>query len=116
MSYQLSYAPHKLGIYNDKCSATLFKFPKATTVGLVTTAVMPVGVDRIFHTSLINGLEHRIYRLELTDIEKTAATVGGIVMTGLLIKDPYLAILPSICTTMALAKITLFRYYGRKEP
>jgi len=93
--------------------AALFFFPRATVAGIVATAVMPDAIDEVMHNHAIQRIDRTIDDLNMTSTQKTALAVTGIVVAGLLVQNPYLAILPSLCTAKLMADITLDRYRGR---
>jgi hypothetical protein len=92
----------------------LIFFPKAAEVGLVATAVMPDAVDRILHNYIVQRIDRMIDELNMTSTQKKAAAVAGIVMTGFLIQNPYLAIPPSLLTTKLMADTAIGKYYERR--
>jgi hypothetical protein len=93
---------------------TLIFFPKTAAIGLIASAVMPEAADRILHNPYLQEIDYIMDKLNLSDTQKKAATVGGIVLSSLLSNIPYFTIPPSLFIAKLIIQTTIDRYYERR--
>lgn len=93
--------------------ACLAYYPGATLLARSLTCLMPGAIDVIMHYDIVQGAENIIGRLNMSDTQKKIVTIAGVVISGTLIENPYLAILPAFFTAKISADAILNTYYRR---